>query len=61
MLWYPTTRRVMCIGIIAALMIPAGQVVLPFVAEELGGIPFAAIEAGLCTMLGVGICELLFS
>ena len=60
MLWYPTTRRVVCIGIMAALMIPAGQVVLPFVADELGGMPFAVIETGLSTMLGLGVYELLF-
>jgi len=50
----------MCIAAIAALMIPAGQVILPFVADELGGVPFAAIETGLSTALGVGVSELLF-
>jgi hypothetical protein len=51
--------RLLCIGLIAAVMIPVGNVVFPYVSSQLDGTQFQAIEAVISATLGYGISALI--
>jgi hypothetical protein len=47
--------RVLCVIMVAAVMLPAGGMLFPYVSHILSGIQFQAIEAVLSATLGFGI------
>lgn len=47
--------RILCVIMVAAVMLPAGGVLFPYVSHMLIGIQFQAIEAVLSATLGFGI------
>ena len=51
--------RLLCVAFIAALMLPLGQLLFPYVSHELTGIQFQAIEAVVSATLGFGISSIL--
>ena len=51
--------RLLCVGLVAAVMIPLGNAVFPYVSAELDGTQFQAIEAVLSATLGFGIHALI--
>ena len=51
--------RLLCVAVIAALMLPLGQLLFPYVSHELTGIQFQAIEAVVSATLGFGISSIL--
>ena len=50
--------KLMCVALVAAIMLPAGGLLYPYVSGELSGIQFQAIEAVVSTTLGFGIFSL---
>lgn len=56
----PIVIKLMCVALVASIMFPLGQLVLPYVGHEIGGLPFRAIEAVLSTSIGYGIYSALF-
>lgn len=51
--------RLLCVAFIAALMLPLGRLLFPYVSHELTGIQFQAIEAVVSATLGFGISSIL--
>jgi hypothetical protein len=51
--------RLLCVALVAAVMIPLGNAVFPYVSGELDGTQFQAIEAVLSATLGFGIHALI--
>lgn len=51
--------RLLCVALVAAVMIPLGNVVFPYVSSQLDGTQFQAIEAVLSATLGFGIHALI--
>ena len=51
--------RLLCVALVAALMLPLGAALFPYVSHELTGIQFQAIEAVVSATLGFGISSIL--
>jgi hypothetical protein len=51
--------RLLCVALVAALMLPLGRLLFPYVSHELTGIQFQAIEAVVSATLGFGISSIL--
>jgi hypothetical protein len=51
--------RLLCVAFVAALMLPVGRLLFPYVSHELTGIQFQAIEAVVSATLGFGISSIL--
>jgi hypothetical protein len=51
--------RLLCVAFVAALMLPLGRLLFPYVSHELTGIQFQAIEAVVSATLGFGISSIL--
>ena len=50
--------RLLCVAVIAALMLPLGRLLFPYVSHELTGIQFQAIKAVVSATLGFGISSI---
>ncbi len=51
--------RLLCVALVAAVMIPLGNAVFPYVSGALDGTQFQALEAVLSATLGIGIHALI--
>lgn len=51
--------QLLCVGLVAAIMLPAGNLLFPYVSDALNGIQFRALEAVVSTALGYGLSALL--
>lgn len=51
--------RLLCVALVAALMLPLGGALFPYVSHQLTGIQFQAIEAVVSATLGFGISSIL--
>lgn len=51
--------RLLCVGMVAAVMLPLGSVVFPYVSHALDGMQFQALEAVVSAALGYGIYALI--
>ena len=51
--------RLLCVALVAAVMLPVGHVLFPYVSGELSGMQFHAIEAVVSTTAGFGISSLI--
>ena len=47
--------RLLCVSLVAAIMVPAGRLLFPYVSGELSGIEIRAIEAVVSATAGLGI------
>ncbi len=47
--------RLLCVALVAAVMLPAGQVLFPYVSHVLSGMQFQAIEAVVSATVGFGL------
>lgn len=47
--------KLLCVALVAAIVLPVGRLLFPYVSHELTGIQFQAIEAVLSASLGFGI------
>lgn len=57
---HPVINRLMCVALVVALVFPAGRMLFPLIAHDIGTTPFGAIEAVVSTTLGFGLYEVLF-
>jgi len=60
MIHHPLVIRVLCVALVAALMMPLGRELFPYVEPRTGELPFDAIEAVVSATLGFGIYAALF-
>jgi hypothetical protein len=47
--------KLLCVGLVAAVMLPAGHLLYPYVSDVLSGVQFKAIEAVLGATVGFGL------
>ena len=47
--------RLLCVALVAAVMLPAGHVLFPYVSHVLSGLQFQAIEAIVSDTVGFGL------
>jgi hypothetical protein len=47
--------RLICVALVAAVMLPFGHLLFPYVSHVLSGIQFQAIEAVLSATVGFGL------
>jgi hypothetical protein len=47
--------KLLCVALVAAVMLPAGHVLFPYVSHVLSGMQFQAIEAIVSATVGFGI------
>jgi len=47
--------KLLCVALVAAVMLPAGQVLFPYVSDLLSGMQFQAIEAVVSATVGFGL------
>jgi hypothetical protein len=47
--------KLLCVPVVAAVMLPAGHVLFPYVSHVLNGMQFQAIEAVVSATVGFGI------
>ena len=47
--------KLLCVALVAAIVLPVGRLLFPYVSHELTGIQFQAIEAVLSASVGFGI------
>jgi hypothetical protein len=50
----------MCVALVAALMVPIGRALFPFIGPEIGALPFDTIEAVVTATVGFGVYSALF-
>ena len=50
--------KLMCVALVAAVMMPFGRALFPYVSHELDGMQFQALEAVVSATLGFGIYAL---
>jgi hypothetical protein len=51
--------RLLCVAAIAAVMLPAGHVLFPYVSDMLSGMQFQAIEAVVSATVGFGLSAII--
>ena len=51
----PFIAKLLCIGLVAAVMLPAGRLLFPYISSDLSPMQFQAIEAVFSASLGFGI------
>ena len=51
----PFIAKLLCIGLVAAVMLPAGHMLFPYVSHVLSGGQFQAVEAVLSATVGFGL------
>lgn len=51
----PILIKLLCVALVAAVMLPVGHVLFPYVSDQLSGIQFKTIEAVVSATFGFGI------
>jgi hypothetical protein len=51
----PVVIKILCVALVAAIVLPVGRLLFPYVSHEMSGIQFQAIEAVLSATVGFGI------
>jgi hypothetical protein len=51
----PLMTKILCVGLVAAIMLPLGRELFPYVSAELSRMQFQALEAVVSATLGLGI------
>ena len=52
---HKVVSRLICVGLVAAVMLPAGHMLFPYVSHVLSGMQFQAIEAVVSATVGFGL------
>jgi hypothetical protein len=51
----PDVTKLLCVALVAAIVLPVGRLLFPYVSHEMTGMQFQAIEAVLSATVGFGI------
>ncbi len=51
--------RILCVALVAAIMVPVGHLLFPYVSDVLSGTQFHALEAVVSATAGFGIYAIL--
>jgi hypothetical protein len=55
----PLMIKLLCVALVAAVMLPAGHMLFPYVSDVLSGMQFQAIEAVLSATVGFGLSAII--
>ena len=58
---HPLAKKLMCVVVVVAAMLPLGWMIYPYVADVVSGLQFNAIEAVLGASLGLGLHATMFN
>jgi hypothetical protein len=58
---HPLIKKLMCVAVVVAAILPVGWFVYPHVANAVSGMQFNTIEAVLAATLGLGLYTSIFS
>jgi hypothetical protein len=56
----PIILKLMCVALVASVAFPLGRMIYPYIAHDLGDVPFGAIQAVFTATLGMGIYAVFF-
>ncbi len=51
--------KLLCVALVAAVMLPAGHLIFPYVSDVMSGAQFQTIEAVLSATVGFGISAII--
>lgn len=54
----PLFTKLLCVAIVAAIMMPVGHILFPYLDGQMTGMQFRALEAVVSTTVGFGIFAL---
>jgi hypothetical protein len=57
---HPIIIKLACVAVVVVIVFPLGMMVFPYIADEMGGTPFKALEAMVSATLGLGLYAALF-
>lgn len=57
---HPIIIKLACVAVVVVIVFPLGMMVFPYIADEIGGTPFKALEAMVSATLGLGLYTALF-
>jgi hypothetical protein len=60
MLGKPIVLKLMCVALVASVVFPLGRMAHPYLAQDIGNLPFGAIQAIFTATLGMGIYAVFF-
>jgi hypothetical protein len=55
----PLVAKLVCVALVAAIMLPLGRLIFPYVSAELSQIQFQALEAIVGATVGIGLSGIL--
>ncbi len=55
----PFIAKLLCIGLVAAIMLPIGRMLFPYVSADLSQMQFQALEAVFSASIGFGLYGIL--
>ena len=58
---HPLVKKLMCVVVVVAAMLPLGWMIYPYVGDVVSGLQFNAIEAVLSASLGFGLYTTMFN
>ena len=57
---HPIIVKLACVAVVVVVVFPLGMMLFPYIADEIGGMPFKTLEAMLSATLGLGLYTALF-
>jgi len=57
---HPMVTKVLCVALVAAIMLPVGRMIFPFIDSAVTGLQFGAIQAVLSATIGFGLHAAIF-
>jgi hypothetical protein len=60
MLSRPIIQKLMCVALVTSVVFPLGRMLYPYVANDVGALPYGVIQAIFTATLGMGIYAVFF-
>jgi hypothetical protein len=57
---HPIIMKLACVAVIVVIVFPLGMMLFPYVADQIGRMPFKTLEAVVSATLGLGLYAALF-
>jgi hypothetical protein len=57
---HPIIVKLACVAVVVVVVFPLGMMLFPYIADEIGGMPFKTLEAMVSATLGLGLYAALF-
>jgi hypothetical protein len=57
---HPIVTKLLCVGLVASIMLPAGRMVFPLIETAVSGLEFGTIQAVLSATIGFALHAAIF-